>query len=120
MTTQLFVENRGPENIVGTHDGTVYSLSPSQSATIYVHAGSVVFFGESKPSPEDGPRHDRLLRYFEYSHLPSHLQQVSSLFWWMANHLCCSIDPGPERTVALRKLLESKDAAVRARLDLGG
>lgn len=30
------------------------------------------------------------------------------------------IPGGPERTVALRKLLESKDAAVRATLNPGG
>lgn len=45
------------------------------------------------------------------------------------NHGLCSecfeeivdgIKPGPERTVALRKLLEAKDAAVRARLSPGG
>ena len=31
-----------------------------------------------------------------------------------------NIEPGPERTVALRKLLEAKDAAVRATIDQGG
>lgn len=58
-----------------------------------------------------------ILRYFEYAHLPPHLQTVSRLFQSLAARLAEDLD-GPELTVALRKLLESKDAAVRAALDL--
>lgn len=57
---------------------------------------------------------DRMLAWFEYSHLPEHLQKVSRPFAELANVICSEVAPGPERTVALRKLLESKDAAVRA------
>lgn len=69
-----------------------------------------------------------LLRYFEYEHLPEHLQQVSKHFHWLAHalvgdaptheastHEQIRLD-GPELTVALRKLLEAKDCAVRAAL----
>lgn len=59
-------------------------------------------------------RPERMLRWFEYSHLPDHLQDVSRPFGELAQRLCDTIPGGPERTVALRKLLESKDAAVRA------
>lgn len=62
---------------------------------------------------------DRLLVWFEFSHLPPHLQVVSERFYELAVKICDHIEPGPERTVALRKLLESKDAAVRARLNPG-
>ncbi len=55
-----------------------------------------------------------LLKWFEYSHLPPHLQAVSKPFHDLANEIVIQIKRGPERTVALRKLLESKDAAVRA------
>lgn len=58
-----------------------------------------------------------ILRYFEYGHLPPKLKAVSVLFYDLANDLEDSLPPGPEKSVALRKLLESKDAAVRAALD---
>lgn len=63
---------------------------------------------------------DRMLRWFEYGHLPEHLQRVSRPFCDLAHTLCAELETGPERTVALRKLLEAKDAAVRARLVPGG
>jgi hypothetical protein len=62
---------------------------------------------------------DRMLRWFEYSHLPEHLQSVSKPFGELATMIAATIDSGPERTVALRKLLEAKDAAVRAKLHPG-
>jgi len=63
---------------------------------------------------------ERMKKWFEYSHLPLHLQETSSSFFFLAEKLVSEIDPGPERTVALRKLLEAKDAAVRAKLHPGG
>jgi len=60
---------------------------------------------------------DRLLRFFSYLHLPDHLQDVSRPFAELANTLVATLPAGPERTVALRKLLESKDCAVRAKLE---
>lgn len=63
---------------------------------------------------------DRMLKWFAWAHLPEKLQFVSKPFGTLAAALCESIEPGPERTVALRKLLEAKDAAVRAALNPGG
>lgn len=63
---------------------------------------------------------DRMLRWFEYEHLPPKLQDVSRQFHFVAHSIAESIESGPERTVALRKLLEAKDAAVRAALHPGG
>lgn len=63
---------------------------------------------------------ERMLKWFEYSHLPPDLQIVSRTFHALAHEIRNNIAPGPERTVALRKLLESKDCAVRARLHPGG
>lgn len=54
-----------------------------------------------------------LLQFFAYGHLPPHLAEVSRPFRELAE----KIADGPtnaETTVALRKLLEAKDAAVRA------
>lgn len=66
-----------------------------------------------------GTYNERMLRWFEYGHLPAHLQEVSKEFGELACRICEMCDAGPERTVALRKLLEAKDAAVRARLNPG-
>lgn len=55
-----------------------------------------------------------ILQFFSYSHLPEHLQQISRPFGELAQQLVKDLPRNPERTVALRKLLEGKDAAVRA------
>ena len=57
---------------------------------------------------------DRMLKWFGFDHLPWHLQEVSRRFFDVAIWICETLKSGPERTVALRKLLEAKDAAVRA------
>ena len=57
---------------------------------------------------------DRMLQFFTYAHLPDELQQVSKPFGVLAEYICGRLPPNPERTVALRKLLEAKDCAVRA------
>jgi hypothetical protein len=61
-----------------------------------------------------------MMKWFAYEHLPQPLQTVSGWFCNLAVKLVESIPSGPERTVALRKLLESKDAAVRASVHTGG
>ena len=63
---------------------------------------------------------ERMMKWFAYTHLPEKLQAVSAPFGDLASHVVNTIEPGPERTVALRKLLEAKDAAVRAALNPGG
>lgn len=63
------------------------------------------------------PDADRMLRYFRFKHLPPQLQSVSAEFATVALGLELRLRSSAERTVALRKLLESKDAAVRAALD---
>jgi len=68
----------------------------------------------------DSLKQDRMMKWFEYSHLPPHLQDTSRQFHNLAVHINTYIASGPERTVALRKLLEAKDAAVRATLHAGG
>ena len=57
---------------------------------------------------------ERMVKWFAFGHLPPHLQEISAGFYDLAVKICQAIERGPERTVALRKLLESKDAAVRA------
>jgi hypothetical protein len=57
-----------------------------------------------------------MLQFFSYSHLPTPLQDVSVQFWVLATWIVQELPRNPERTVALRKLLEAKDCAVRAKL----
>ena len=59
---------------------------------------------------------EHILQFFEYSHLPAPLGMVSKPFGELAHQLVDKLPRNPERTVALRKLLEAKDAAVRAML----
>lgn len=56
-----------------------------------------------------------ILKYFEYDHLPEGLQEFSRPFHDLAWDLARQLN-GPELTVGLRKLLESKDCCVRAAL----
>lgn len=63
---------------------------------------------------------ERMLKWFAFDHLPPHLKDVSGPFYNLAVSVVRQIQPGPERTVALRKLLEAKDAAVRAVVHPGG
>ncbi len=57
-----------------------------------------------------------ILQFFSYLHLPEHLREVSRPFSELALRIESILPRNPERTVALRKLLEAKDAAVRAKL----
>lgn len=57
---------------------------------------------------------EHIIQFFAYAHLPPHLQEVSRPFGELAEKIVATLPRNPERTVALRKLLESKDAAVRA------
>lgn len=62
----------------------------------------------------DREKTDHILQFFRHEHLPKSLSDVSAPFGDLARHLVATLPRNPERTVALRKLLEAKDAAVRA------
>jgi len=57
---------------------------------------------------------DTIMQFFCFKHLPDDLQAVSMPFCELAQRICETVPRNAERTVALRKLLESKDACVRA------
>lgn len=59
---------------------------------------------------------DHIMQFFAYDHLPQALQEVSKPWCELAQLVQATLPQNPERTVALRKLLEGKDAAVRAAL----
>lgn len=67
-------------------------------------------FGKPAPAPE------HVMQFFAYAHLPPHLQEVSRPFGEMAKLIAETLPANPERTKALDRLLEAKDAAVRALL----
>lgn len=54
-----------------------------------------------------------IMRWFAFGHLPPNLAGVSCWFAVIAVQVT-ALPRSAERTVALRKLLEAKDAAVRA------
>jgi hypothetical protein len=86
----------------------------------------------TNPTPPPLPEH--ILQFFAFAHLPERLQRISRPFCELAYSIVGETAEGvaglgrpvphdllhlarnPERTVALRKLLEAKDAAVRAAL----
>lgn len=57
---------------------------------------------------------DHIMQFFAFEHLPMAMQAVSRPFSELAHRIADSLPRNAERTVALRKLLEAKDAAVRA------
>lgn len=65
----------------------------------------------ARPNPAD-----RLLRFFEYEHLPPHLKDVSRPVASIAKHMAATLPQDAETTAGLRKLLEAKDCFVRAAL----
>jgi hypothetical protein len=79
-----------------------------------IHPAPIEFTEEQIVFTEEQIVSDHILRYFHYAHLPAKLQTVSMPFCELAKTLVLTLPRNPERTVALRKLLEAKDAAVRA------
>lgn len=88
-------------------------------------SGQATFVGEGKPvSKMDVHKvfddaltnQEPILQFFKFNHLPEHLKAVSEPFCNMAQSIVLNLPRNPERTIALRKLLESKDAAVRAKI----
>jgi hypothetical protein len=74
---------------------------------------------------------EHILQFFAYDHLPHDLAAISKPFCDLAHAIVLGdnvpesgtattghgpLPRSPERTVALRKLLEAKDAAVRAKM----
>lgn len=66
------------------------------------------------------PAHERLLRYFNYAHLPEHLQTISEPLCIVAVKMaeaCEHAHDPAEVTVGLRKPLEAKDCFVRSMVE---
>ncbi len=59
---------------------------------------------------------DPMLQFFAFEHLPPFLREISAPFGQLAREMVATLPRNPERSAGLRKLLEAKDCAVRARL----
>lgn len=59
----------------------------------------------------------KIIRWFETDHLPQHLAIVVQEMGEVARWLDEKLPEGAEKATALRKLLEAKDAAVRATIE---
>jgi hypothetical protein len=57
-----------------------------------------------------------ILKFFAYEHLPAKLQEVSKPIGDLARDMDEKLPDGAEKSTGLRKLLEAKDALVRAAL----
>jgi len=84
-----------------------YEAVKENNMTSEIHPAPAVFTDEQIST-------DPILHFFHYAHLPEKLQGASRPFCNLAWHLITSLPRNAERSVALRKLLEAKDAAVRA------
>lgn len=71
-------------------------------------------FLKQRPDAAVTPPPEPIMQFFAFEHLPPAMQEVSRPFGELAQRIVTSVPRNAERTVALRKLLESKDAAVRA------
>lgn len=60
------------------------------------------------------------IKFFEYSHLPSKLQEISKPIGDLAHQMEETLPDGPEKSAGMRKLLEAKDCFVRAALEKKG
>lgn len=69
---------------------------------------------QDRPISDYAEPKEHIMQFFAYAHLPERLANVSQPFAEMADKIVAQLPRNPERTVALRKLLEAKDAAVRA------
>lgn len=58
-----------------------------------------------------------ILKFFAYEHLPPALKEVSKPFGELAFIMADMLPANAESSTALRKLLEAKDCAVRAKLN---
>ena len=57
---------------------------------------------------------DRLLKFFNTQGMDNPYYSICKWYEDTAHQICKQVAPGAERTVALRKLMESRDCIVRA------
>lgn len=98
--------------LVQVDDATFKAIAEQMPTAAYVAEAQRRGMGEIVAS--EPPEH--IMQFFAFEHLAPTLRDVSRQFADLANLVVTTSPRNPERSVALRKLLEAKDAAVRARL----
>lgn len=100
-------------------DGTYFHLGRAYTIAGSYYAGDrespFDLIDEWRDQPPAKPADaDHVLQFFAFEHLPPSLKEISRPFGQMAETMTKILPRNPERTKALNKLLEAKDAAVRA------
>ena len=120
MTTEVIVKaNHGwpvkvtPLSANGEFVASATTVQPGEERGFFVHSGQDLHVHEVQPG-ETEPPEDYFVKLFKWEHLPEHLQAVSRPFAMTAQRLITQLPANAERVICLRKLLEAKDAAVRA------
>lgn len=115
MGSQLYAEHGGQVIELEFPDGHSECLNMEVAESIARAVSPLA----APRAPVDGQQSmpvDRMLQFFAYQHLRPDLQAISKPMHDMAVWIINYLPANPERAVALRKLLESKDCAVRAQL----
>lgn len=95
------------------------SIAPGEEVEATIYGNLRIEIVEISPLPAvTDTRPEPIMQFFTYDHLPPSLAAVSRPFCELAHTIRATLPQNAERTVALRKLLESKDAAVRAHLSV--
>lgn len=61
-------------------------------------------------------KQNEIMKFFEYEHLPGYLKEASKQFALLAEWMSLNLPDNAEKSAGLRKLLEAKDCAVRAKI----
>lgn len=56
----------------------------------------------------------KILKRFEYKHLPKELHYIAAPFHALANDICGHLPVNSEKSECLRKLLEARECAIMA------
>jgi hypothetical protein len=120
MTTEVIVKaNHGwPVKVTqlwvnGDFVAAAITVKPGEEGRFCVHSSQDLHVHEVQPGEAEPPE-DYFVKLFKWEHLPEHLQAVSRPFAMTAQRLITQLPANAERVICLRKLLEAKDAAVRA------
>lgn len=76
--------------------------------------GYSLFADKTDPVNNEAPV--GIMKFFTFSHLPPHLQEISEPICLLAQNMDLKLADGSEKLTGLRKLLEAKDCLVRSSL----
>ena len=110
---KFYAQAKNPDGPIMYREVFAYALPVVLISTVGVEATHP---SAQKEFTDAEIRENPILRFFHYSHLPPSLQARSKPFFDLARTVLDTTPINAERTAAFRKLLEAKDAGVRAAL----